>query len=441
MKLGGLKRFKKNLQGKLYDLVYFLSKNLSRPETKFVLQMIQGIIKSKSCIVRQISKILEEDISVKKTSERLRNHLSTDGLGNEIQQSILKISARRINKNTIIAMDDSDLIKPEAKKMQGLYSLPDGSNEHKRGLGYKLINVAAVNSLSEDESEIIPLQSELYSDEIEIDTCKNILFDQINNILVATKGKGIFTCDRYYDDKKVFKELSENDADFIIRANGNRNLIYKDKIINIKPLAKSVNLTETIKTSKGDEIMAGAIRVEIPVDPHPRKKPQTVSVWLIVGRYSKPKLRRKRDVKKLDKGGYFYLYANIRHLNEDKKSIILEGLKGYRSRWKIEEFHRHVKQDFGWEDMQLMNYTRLKNMNSLLLAAICYIYQQYRIKTTFCKMVPSIMFDRKRKKSKIVFIYYRLTEAVNYIFTSCKLKIRKKYKGRYAEYLQLRIKF
>src|SRR6056297_2637868 len=90
-----------NLKGKLYDLVYFLSKNLSRPETKFVLQMIQGIIKSKSCIVRQISKILEEDISVKKTSERLRNHLSTDGLGNEIQQSILKLSARRINKNTI----------------------------------------------------------------------------------------------------------------------------------------------------------------------------------------------------------------------------------------------------------------------------------------------------------------------------------------------------
>jgi len=53
----------------------------------------------------------------------------------------------------------------------------------------------------------------------------------------------------------------------------------------------------------------------------------------------------------------------------------------------------------------------------------------------------NMMSDRKRDPGKQVFIYYRLTTLVNYIFSSWKLKCRQKYKGRYAEYMQLRIKF
>ena len=80
MKLVKLKKFKKFLQGKLYNFTNFLCQHLSRPQKKFVRQMIQGIIKSRSCILRQISISLEENISVKKTCERLRNHLSNDSI-------------------------------------------------------------------------------------------------------------------------------------------------------------------------------------------------------------------------------------------------------------------------------------------------------------------------------------------------------------------------
>jgi len=48
-----------------------------------------------------------------------------------------------------------------------------------------------------------------------------------------------------------------------------------------------------------------------------------------------------------------------------------------------------------------------------------------------------INLDTKR----IIFIYYRITEAVNYLYSNWKLMVRKKYKGQHAEYLQLKIKF
>jgi len=79
-------------------------------------------------------------------------------------------------------LDDSDLIKSESKKMEGLSLVPDGSNEHKRGLGYKLLNVVAVNSNDDGTANVIPMISDLYSNEIEMDSSKNIIFDQINEI-------------------------------------------------------------------------------------------------------------------------------------------------------------------------------------------------------------------------------------------------------------------
>ena len=436
------KEVKKILQGKLYNLTYYLGNNMSKPLTTFIRQSITGIIKSKGCILRQIAIELKEDITIKKTTERLRNHLSKPELTTQLRSRLLEKAARKLNNDSIIVMDDSDIIKSSATEMEGLTYIRDGSGEHKNGFGYKLINVAAVNSSEETGCEIIPMMSELYSDDIEIDSCKNILFNQINEIQIASGNKGIFTCDRYYDDKKLFKELSDNDADFIIRAKKNRKLIYQCKPIDFIDLAKTVNLDVSVKSNDGTELEVGAIRVEIPVDPHPRKKPNTVSVWLIVGRYvKKPQKRNKREFDSADKGGYFYLYASVRHLNDDRDEIIFKGLSGYRLRWKIEEFHRHVKQDFGWEKMQLMDYTRLKNMNLLLLAALFLIYSMYDLRMTLFRIFPRFMCDRKRDMKKIVFIYYRITKVVNYLFSNWKLMVRKKYKGYYAEYLQMRIKF
>ncbi|MDP8210520.1 MAG: hypothetical protein P9M05_06880, partial [Candidatus Stygibacter australis] len=83
----------------------------------------------------------------------------------------------------------------------------------------------------------------------------------------------------------------------------------------------------------------------------------------------------------------------------------------------------------------------LKNMNLLLLAALFLIYSMYDLRMTLFRIFPRFMCDRKRDMKKIVFIYYRIIKVVNYLFSNWKLMVRKKYKGYYAEYLQMRKKF
>jgi hypothetical protein len=40
-------------------------------------------------------------------------------------------------------------------------------------------------------------------------------------------------------------------------------------------------------------------------------------------------------------------------------------------RWKIEEMHKHVKQAYQWEMIQLSSYTRLQNMNQISPYILC----------------------------------------------------------------------
>jgi len=46
----------------------------------------------------------------------------------------------------------------------------------------------------------------------------------------------------------------------------------------------------------------------------------------------------------------------------------------YRHRWKIEQTHRQLKQDYNWESMQLLKYQALTNMNMIFWIANSLLY-------------------------------------------------------------------
>ncbi|HEX37725.1 MAG TPA: hypothetical protein ENG70_02560, partial [Candidatus Cloacimonetes bacterium] len=56
---------------------------------------------------------------------------------------------------------------------------------------------------------------------------KTKFFNRVNDIQVYSNNKCIFTVDRGYDDKKVIDYLYRNDASFIIRSKGIRDVYYE----------------------------------------------------------------------------------------------------------------------------------------------------------------------------------------------------------------------
>jgi len=73
--------------------------------------------------------------------------------------------------------------------------------------------------------------------------------------------------------------------------------------------------------------------VKIRINPHKRKLPDIVEANFVVLRHGK-------------KGGLFCFLCNFNDSKLTDYERILKAVKGYRKRWKIEEFHRHIKQEF-----------------------------------------------------------------------------------------------
>ena len=68
--------FSHNLKRGILKFSEKISKNLSRPQFKFVSQMMFGILSSQSCMLSEISRKLDEKTTLKKVIDRLSRNLN-----------------------------------------------------------------------------------------------------------------------------------------------------------------------------------------------------------------------------------------------------------------------------------------------------------------------------------------------------------------------------
>ena len=131
--------------------------------------------------------------------------------------------------------------------------------------------------------------------------------------------------------------------------------------------------------------------------------------------------------------GYVYYLCRFKK-QYSPEEIVRMAVQYYGIRWNIEEVHQQIKSSFGWEKMQFLHYESLKNMNALLWIAVSFIYNEiHDIATYLVKKVPERMLYKNFKKEFSKNIYYKLVDTVCYLFTLFKLKIIKKYKGKYKK--------
>jgi len=190
----------KSLQVKFSKYINKHTLNLKKPTARFMKEITSGIIKSQSCIVRQIAQNLSENISLKKTQERLTYQLDNDTELEKVRENMLIQSSRKLNKDSLIIIDPSDVIKPVAKKMEGLARVRDG-NDGKYKPGYEVIDIIVINQ-TQSQTAIFPIHSEIHSEKIGLDTLKSKIFDRVLDIIIHSNNSGIFVMDRGFDDKR-----------------------------------------------------------------------------------------------------------------------------------------------------------------------------------------------------------------------------------------------
>lgn len=106
------------LKAQLSKFSGIISKGFNKPKKKLIKEMLYGIQTSKDVKLSNISRTLKEEQSLIKTEDRLSRNLDDQDFTDTINEEIMRLAARKITEDMVIAIDPGDLRKKYAKKME-----------------------------------------------------------------------------------------------------------------------------------------------------------------------------------------------------------------------------------------------------------------------------------------------------------------------------------
>jgi hypothetical protein len=174
----------------------------------------------------------------------------------------------------------------------------------------------------------------------------------VRAVYAATGGKGTVVYDRGGDRPAFYDYFIGEGRDFIVRLKG-RSVLSWGGMHEVRDLAGQCTMRHSHHItfdSHGREcnvpISFGAMPVRLPM--HPEKELHLV---VVKGFGQDPMML----LTSLPVDGAFKSQWRI--------------VEAYLTRWRVEETIRFVKQSYGFENIRVMTYTRIRNMASLVLAS------------------------------------------------------------------------
>lgn len=372
-----------------------ISKDYSKAKKKLIKELLYGIQASKDVKLSNVSRSLNEGISLLKTEDRLSRNLDDADFTEGINQQICRLGSSRVLEDMVIAIDLGDIRKKYADKMEYLCGIHDGS-ENEVGKGYWPCKAVAADI---EHKSVIPLYLEAYSQEaLGFKSENDQLFKVIDTVSTYIGTKGIWAIDRGGDRGKLFnKFLIKREAQrFVVRLGKKRNLAHRGVIKNCYEMAKYLprNFKATlIKYEDGKEkvrsVFYNAVPVKLPGKDH--------KLFLVVVRGF---------------GQDPMMLLTSCQVNTKVKGSIWRVVENYLTRWKCDESFRYIKQCYNLEDLRVRSYTSIRNIVVLVLAvsyfAAVYLGQNLKLKI----LVERIFLVSKRFFAVPSFFNYAIADGL-----------------------------
>ena len=364
----------------------------SKPQVQFIEQMIFGIQAAQDVKLSTISRALGESISLKKTEERLGHHLANAGMGQSINEAVVKEAASRVRNDTLIVIDPTDIRKTYAEKMPYLATVRDGSTGELVPGYWSCIAMAC----EPEHRRVIPLHLRLWSAEAPDFVSENHqLLEVIDTVRAAVGERGIYVMDRGGDRIKLFNPFLDRKIRFIARLVGDRDLLFRGQPRHALDLARGCSLryAETLVREEGGRehsyhLEYGFRSVRLP------GRDEALSLVVVKGFGEEPLM----------------LLTNVEV--KPSRSSLWFVVQGYLARWMVEEPLRFIKQSYHLEDIRVLDYDRLKNLVALTLAAAYFaavwLGEKLRL-AVLCRRVTKLA---KRFFGVPEFHYYALADGI-----------------------------
>ena len=361
----------------------------NKVKSKFISQSIYGILRSGSIVLKKVATALDEPIQIKNTIDRLSRHLN-EPLPKEVHLNYTQQVVRALGDKPVILVDDSDVIKPYGEKFEALGRVRDGSSkEHKIEKGY---HVTEMVGLTASEKQPISLFSQIHSShECGYKSTNTVLFEGLEQVIQSLKSKGTFIFDRGYDMNSLFEFMHEHHQHFIVRIKENRKLFWKGKWFKSATLrdSRKGKLKTTLTFNEGGKMKKATVYVShLNIQITSSKTP--VTLVLVYGLGMTPMM----------------LVTNKQMCG---KEDVIQLVRDYMSRWRVEEYFRFKKQHFDFENFRVRSLVSIQNLNQLLSYTIGFIGLLASKRQT-SSVTHLLIHNAKALRTNIQFYYYQIAE-------------------------------
>lgn len=421
-----------NMEEKIKNFSKKISEGIDvKKKRDFIFEMIYGLMASSSCFLSEIARSLNEDITLKALEKRLARNLEEFNNGKEensiyedVRNKIIFENYEneikdKIDDNTVFCFDPGDLTKKFTTKFEGIDTIKDGSTGEFKP-GYHMIEVAG---LTKKEKLPIPVYTRLFSAQEEgFVSVNDEYLKAIEYLGNKYNKKGIYALDRGFDDQKYFKKLTNLDLNFVIRMTKKRDVSNAKSGIteNIAKKAKRVKMkwNYKYKDKKGitREAYTGYMKITIP-------SVEERTFYLVV-------------IKSEEfQNSPMMLLTNMKPENDEFTKIVN---KVYIRRWKIEEYFRFKKQQFGFEKELVRTLNSIRTLNVLLTIVIGFIAMFSDNQKQIQYLAIFEASESLRKNENIVLVFYAVERGMKKIFSFNLNGIKnKKEKGRKPRDMQI----
>ncbi len=378
---------------------------MTKAETRCLKDMVLGILKSKSVFVNQIAASLREPLKLKALTKRLSAQYLKYDFAENILESHLQSVESSVSKNDFILMDGTDISKKHAKYMEGLEFVRNGDTGQ-TGLGYNVLNINAVNM----HKETRPLYSKAYSFEMGALSINNEVKKAVMAVRSHIEDKGCWVFDRGADNIILKDFFTQQCSQCLIRLKRNSRLNHKEEELKVSQIEQRIEYIvsqKVTKIKKNKPVVKTYDLAAVKVG-YTNAKGNHIPLWLVISRSK-------------EHGGVCYLLVKSNLCSAIE--VAQWAFKGYGLRWKIEEYHRHVKQEYRLEDIQIKTFNGIQSMLAILCVAMYIIYNQ--IKSMHLELLMGAGYDYLNKhipRELINFIYYKISKVVSNLLIPVRIR-------------------
>jgi len=374
-------------KGELLKYCTKICSGLGRVSTKLVVCIMLGVAKANNCRLTEIGRALEENITIKKTVERLSRGLQRFNDHTALRDNYLRVVRPYIDDNTIYPIDNSDLAKEYSVAMEALHEVYDGSTG-KIVPGYMTLEITA---LTHKTTTPLPVYERVYSaaekdyvsENDEILRGLRFLSDQYGH-------GGIRVLDRGYDADVYIRYFTKNRERFIVRIKKNRNVIHNGKTLNIEDLVKRYKGKYTMNCTIHREKVNCKI-TEIPVQ-LPAFDQKHYNLVVLYGLGKTPMM----------------LLTNCQ--GSDKR-FCNAVIKMYLLRWRIEDHFRFKKYQYNFEDFRVRKLHAIRTLHqfvTILTGLMAILAQSPHSAITRLLRITARAVPRAKNQTQKKLLHYEL---------------------------------